>query len=142
MATVSATAGCRMLAIRIAAVLCGALMGWSCGGGSSSDGTISFGSSASGGGPGSGGGGGEFVEDGGTPVATLCGDPVCPPLPGEDASMDDMEAGRPGVDGGSEASADGSMVDGAGQEQDASTDGSRSDSGEDGGSPDSDAAGD
>ena len=30
MASVSAIAGCRMLAIRVAAVLCGALMGWSC----------------------------------------------------------------------------------------------------------------
>jgi hypothetical protein len=131
-----------MLAIRIAAVLCGALMGWSCGGGSSSDGTISFGSSASGGGPGSGGGGGEFVEDGGTPVATLCGDPVCPPLPGEDASTEDVEAGRPVMDGGSEGSADGSMAEGAAPREDASTDGSRSDSGGDGGSPDSEAAGD
>jgi hypothetical protein len=43
---------------------------------------------------------------------------------------------------GSEASADASMADGAGPPQDASTDGSRSDSGGDGGSPDSEAAGD
>jgi len=91
---------------------------------------------------GAGGGGFELVEDGGRPVATLCGDPVCPPLPGEDASTEDMEAGRPVMDGGSEASADGSMADGAGPQQDASTDGSRSDSGGDGGSPDSEAAGD
>ncbi len=67
---------------------------------------------------------------------------MCPPLPGEDASTDDMEAGRPVMDGGGEASVDGSMADGAGQEQDASIDGSRSDSGGDGGSPDSEAAGD
>jgi hypothetical protein len=151
MASVSATAGCRMLAIRVAAVLCGALMGWSCASESGTefepaDGGAFVGSSAGGGGSGFIGGsasGGTFpFEDSGPPVATLCGDPVCPPLPGEDASTDDMEAGRPVMDGGSHASADGSMADGAGQEQDASTDGSRSDAGEDSGSPDSEASGD
>jgi len=75
--------------------------------------------------------------DTGSPVATLCGDPKCPPLPGVDASMEDVEAGPPFMDGGSEASADAGMADGAGQEQDASTDGPRSDSGGDGGSPES-----
>ncbi len=144
---VSATLGCRMLANRVAAVLCGALMGWSCGGGGGSGGP-SF-SAGSGGVIGSSAGGfgtsassGGSFEDGGLPVATLCGDPMCPPLPGEDASTEDMEAGRLAVDGGSEASADGSMADGAGPQEDASADGSRSDSGGDGGSPDSEAAGD
>jgi hypothetical protein len=137
-----------MVAIRVAAVLCGALMGWSCGGGPSSTSTGSsgggfVGSSAGGGGSfGSSASSGGFIEDGGPPVATLCGDPVCPPLPGEDGSTEDMEAGRPVMDGGSEASADGSTADGAGAQEDASTDGSRSDSGGDGGSPDSEAAGD
>jgi hypothetical protein len=114
---------CRMLASQVAAVLCGALIGWSCGGGSSSgSSTISFGSSASGGGPGSGGGGvGEFVEDGGAPVATLCGDPVCPTLPGEDAS------------------ADGSMADGAGGSDSAPSDAAVSDGD---GSSDAAASGD
>jgi hypothetical protein len=136
-----------MLAIRVAAVLCGALMGWSCGGGPSSGSTVSFGSSAGGGFSGSSSGpiSGSSTGSPGSEipmVATLCGDPVCPPLPGEDASTEDKEAGRPVMDGGSEASADGSMADGAGPQQDASTDGSRSDSGGEGGSPDSEAAGD
>jgi hypothetical protein len=52
-----------------------------------------------------------------------------------------MEAG-PVMDGGSEASADGSMADGAGPQHDASTDGSWSDSGGDGESPDSEGPGD
>jgi hypothetical protein len=149
MASVSAIAGCRMLAIRVAAVLCGALMGWSCA--SQSGGSIELEPPDSGGGFVSGGFGGSSsgLISGSSPgspgtgmVATLCGDPVCPPLPGEDASTEDMEAGRQVMDGGSEASADGSMADGAGPQQDASTDGSRSDSGGDDGSPDSEAAGD
>jgi hypothetical protein len=133
----------------IGLVLCVALIGWSCAAGSiTSTGSVGGGFVAStgsaGGGSGSSAGGfiGELVEDGGPPVATLCGDPVCPPLPGEDASTEDVEAGPPVKDGGSEASADGSMEDGAGPQQDASTDGSRSDSGGDDGSPDSEAAGD
>ncbi len=136
----------------IALVLCVALIGWSCAAGSiTSTGSGSGGfvgsTGSAGGGSGSSAGGfiGELVEDGspsGPPVATLCRDPVCPPLPGEDASTEDVEAGRPVMDGGSEASADGSMEDGAGPQQDASTDGSRSDSGGDDGSPDSEAAGD
>jgi hypothetical protein len=130
-----------MLAIPVAAVLCGVLMGWSCGGGSVGPTAESSGSGGSSSGPISGSSPGSAGT--GIPmVATLCGDPVCPPLPGEDASTEDMEAGRPGVDGGSEASVDGSAADGAGQEQEGSTDGSRSDSGGDGGSPDSEAAGD
>ena len=143
MASVSATAGRRMLARRVAAVLCGALMGWSCGGGSSSS-SGGFGAPPSAGSSAGGIAGSSAGSPGsGIPmVATLCGDPVCPPLPGEDASTEDMEAGRPVTDGGSEASADGSMADGAGPQQDASTDGSRSDSGGDGGSPDSETAGD
>jgi hypothetical protein len=137
---VSATAGCRIRAIPVAAVLWGALIGWSCGGDGGSGGpTFSAGTGGIVGS--SAGGGGSFEDVGPPPVATLCGDPVCPPLPGEDASTDDMEAGLPVVDGGSEASADGSMADGAGSREDASTDGSR-DSGGDGGSPDSEAAGD
>jgi hypothetical protein len=131
-----------MLAIRVAAVVCGALIGWSCASTSSS--STELGPASAGGGGiigSSAGGGGEFVQDGGLPVATLCGDPVCPPLPGEDASTEDMEAGSV-MDGGSEASADGSTADGAGQERDTSPEGSRPDSGADGGSPDSEAAGD
>jgi hypothetical protein len=125
----------------IACLACSLLMEWSCGGGSSS-GSISSGSGSAGFGGSAGGFIGSTGEDGSLPMATLCGDPVCPPLPGEDASAEDMEAGRPVMDGGSEASADGSMADGAGPQQDAPTDGSRSDSGGDGGSPDSEAAGD
>jgi len=110
MASVSATAGRRMLARRVAAVLCGALMGWSCGGGSSSS-SGGFGAPPSAGSSAGGIAGSSAGSPGsGIPmVATLCGDPVCPPLPGEDASTEDMEAGRPVMDGGSEASAHGSM---------------------------------
>jgi len=136
---------CRVLAIRVAAVLCGALIEWSCANGSSSSSSGSAGFS--------GGGFAGSEEDAGIvgvstgrpgmpTVATLCGDPECPPLPGADATTEDMDAGRRVMEGGSEASADASMADGAGQDQDASTDGPRSDSGGDGGSPDSEAAGD
>ncbi|MGO9833162.1 MAG: hypothetical protein ACLP1X_03010 [Polyangiaceae bacterium] len=146
MASVSTTAGSRMHAIRGAAVLYGALIGWSCGGGSTGSSSAGgFGSSAGGGFGGSSSGAisGSSTGSPGTGipmVATLCGDPVCPPLPGEDAWPEDSEAGRPVMDGGSEASEDGSMADGAGSQRDASTEGS--DSGGDGGSPDSEAAGD
>ena len=68
-----------------------------------------------------------FGPDSGMPVATLCGDPVCPPLPGEDASTDDVEAGPPPA---SDAASD------------ASTDGSSSDSGGEGGSRELEAASD
>ena len=62
-----------------------------------------------------------FGPDSGPPVATLCGDPVCPPLPGEDAS------------------ADGSMADGAGGSDSAPSDAAVSDAD---GSSDGAASGD
>jgi len=121
-----------MLATRAAAVLCGALMGWSCASQSGTelepaDGGEAVGSSAGGFGASSSGATSGSSTGPGTGIATLCGDPVCPPLPGEDASTDD---------GSGEASADGSMADGA------PADGSRPDSGGEGGSPDSEAVGD
>jgi len=94
--------GCRMLAIRVAAVLCGALMGWSCGSPSGSSTESGSGGFVSGGFSGSSSGPITSSSSGTGMVAKLCGDPACPPLPGDDASMDDEAR----LDGGSEASAD------------------------------------
>jgi hypothetical protein len=49
------------------------------------------------------------ICDAGTPVATLCGDPVCPPLPGEDASADGSTAD--GAGGSDSAPSDAAVSD-------------------------------